>query len=392
MKNSIFDNLKVNGSINFILKKGILLKKLAIDLLWLKPGKSGGTEAYIRNLLDGLIMLKTDVKFILITSQDNNATFLSYDKYNNFSIIKTSVKSQHPLKRIVWENLFFEKLLKKLNVKTVFFPVYHAKPFFFSKKIRNIVIVHDLFPYNFPEYYSNKKLLWAKLTMKRAFTTASRIVAISDYVKKDAVRKFNISESKIETIYNPVKVSSKYIDFKILKDRYRLEPNKYFYTVSPFSKHKNLETIIRVISEIKNKNIELPSKLVISGVGGKNVGKLKELIIKEELENDIILTGFVSDAEKDTLIKNCHTFLFPSIHEGFGMPPVEAMIIGASVVTTKETSIPEITQNKASYVEDPFDIKKWIDKIKTAKKVNFENCYKIKMIAEEYLKLFNSIF
>jgi glycosyltransferase involved in cell wall biosynthesis len=103
----------------------------------------------------------------------------------------------------------------------------------------------------------------------------------------------------------------------------------------------------------------------------------------------------VSDKERDSLYENCRLFLFPSTFEGFGMPPIEAMIKGAKVVTTKCGSIEEITHSKASYVDDPLSTKEWIEKIKEAellqKKKHIFPEYELKNVTEEYLELFEGV-
>ena len=75
------------------------------------------------------------------------------------------------------------------------------------------------------------------------------------------------------------------------------------------------------------------------------------------------LTGFVSNEERNALYQNCHAFLFPSVFEGFGMPPVEAMLFQTPVITTRCASIPEVTQGKAVYVDDPCDVDQWIEQM-----------------------------
>ena len=134
---------------------------------------------------------------------------------------------------------------------------------------------------------------------------------------------------------------------------------------------------------------DLPKKLLISGVNGSAAVELKKMIEEKKLGDNIILTGFVSNEERNTLYKYCHTFLFPSIFEGFGMPPIEAMLFGSRVVTTRCTSIPEVTQGKATYVDNPYDENEWIDKI--AKEYPLEipdfEVYSFKRISKQYLQV-----
>jgi len=119
-----------------------------------------------------------------------------------------------------------------------------------------------------------------------------------------------------------------------------------------------------MMEKIVHSEYDLPKKLVISGVNGNSAEELKKQIKDKNLQDAVILTGFVSNEERNTLYQNCHTFLFPSVFEGFGMPPIEAMLFGTRVITTRCASIPEVTQSKAIYVDDPYDVDEWIDKIR----------------------------
>lgn len=137
------------------------------------------------------------------------------------------------------------------------------------------------------------------------------------------------------------------------------------------------------------KEFDLPRKLIISGVNG-NAGKmLIQQIEQMRLRDYILLSGFVSNSERNALYKNAYSFLFPSLFEGFGMPPVEAMYLGTPVVTTRCASIPEVTQNKATYVDNPCDATEWIAKVYGIKR-DFESPdyseYDASMLAKKYLR------
>ena len=153
--------------------------------------------------------------------------------------------------------------------------------------------------------------------------------------------------------------------------------------------HKNLETLLRVIDKIVKSNIALPRKLIISGVGGKERGNLENKISELGLKDYIQLTPFISNADMYALYKYCYVFLFPSIYEGYGMPPIEAMLLGTPVVTTRRTSIEEVTQGKANYVDDPFNVDEWIDRIqhKQFQALDF-SVYDKKNVAKQYYDLF----
>ena len=98
----------------------------------------------------------------------------------------------------------------------------------------------------------------------------------------------------------------------------------------------------------------------ISGVNGESRDRLERQIRDRGLEREVTLTGFVENAERNALYRYCRAFLFPSVFEGFGMPTVEAMLFGTVVIATDRTCIPEVTQGKANYVKDPYNVEEWI--------------------------------
>lgn len=338
------------------------MEKIVIDLLWLRPGKVGGTESYIRNLLDGFRELKEDFDFTLLVSRDNAATFRKYEEDSRYHLLTADIESANIAKRIIWQNLFQNRLLRKHGFKKCFEPVY-CKPWF-NGGIQYTCVIHDLQALHFPEYHPFHEVAYSRLCWRMDVMNAARMIAISEWVRMDIERKYHRKD--IAVIYNPILIKKKEIvDFDGIKCRYGIEEKQFFYTVSQMIPHKNLRTLIDMIDKIVHSahgEYDLPQKLVISGVNGNSAEELGRQVRDKNLEDAVILTGFISNEERNSLYKNCHTFLFPSVFEGFGMPPIEAMLFGTRVITTKCTSIPEVTQGKAIYVDDPYDVDDWIDK------------------------------
>ena len=159
--------------------------------------------------------------------------------------------------------------------------------------------------------------------------------------------------------------------------------------------HKNLETLIRVMAELKKNKSHLPQRLLVSGISGNASDSVKKLIKENQLEDNVTLTGFIKNEERNTLYQHCRAFLFPSIFEGFGIPPIEAMAFGATVITTDRTSIPEVTQGKANYVEDPFDVNAWIRVMESPVRRNDEfdfSKYDRQYLAEKYMDFLQDNF
>lgn len=371
--------------------------KIGIDLLWVKVGKVGGTESYIRNLLDGFYNFANESKFsfVLFLAKDNHYSFDKYVNKSNFRRVILPVKSEKVYLRIIKENLLLDKYAEKEEVDLMFIPVY-SKPLFKSKKIPYIIAIHDLQALHYPEYFSRHKYLWLKFAWKRCAKTSDKIVAISNFVKKDIAEKLDIPLEKISVIYNPITGLEKIAEFEAIKDKYDITKKGYYYTVSSLFPHKNLKTLLYVIKKLKDENSNVSKKLLISGIGGKSKNEIVNLISKLDIEKEVVLTGFISNEERNSLYKNAKIFLFPSIFEGFGMPPIEAMMLGTPVITTKLTSIPEVTQRKAYYVEDPYSVDEWVEKIKKVNlngntvNISFKE-YDIEVIVSNYIKLFSDL-
>lgn len=338
-------------------------EKIAIDLLWLRPGKVGGTEFFIRNLLDGFLQIEESFEFVLLLSKDNADTFGKYSEDKRFQSIIANIESKNIGKRIIWQNLFENRLLRKNKIKKCFVPVY-CRPFF-NGGIQYASVIHDLQAFHYPYYHPAYEVWYSKLCWITDKYKSKGIAAISNYVKQDLIETYHIAADKIKVIYNSVIVDEKKAEsLQALKERYRIEEGGYYYTIAQLIPHKNLPTLLAVMKKIKDENIALPHKLLVTGISGNASKEIENRILESGLKEDVILTGFISDSEKYGLYKYCKAFLFPSIFEGFGMPPIEAMLLGTTVITTKCTSIPEVTGGKANYVDDPYDEDQWISLMK----------------------------
>lgn len=332
--------------------------RIAVDLLWVKHGLVGGIETYILNLLEGLCEIDHTNSYVLIVSEDNEKIFEKFSDFPNFCIHKCNVLSTHVLSTILWENLHLDKIVSSLKADFCFVP-YYRKPCFRTKN-KYLIVLHDLQALHFPQYFSKAKYLWLKNYWGLCLHTAKHIIAISKFVKEDIVSSYKIDDKKVSVIYNPI-LTTRERNNKETLNKYDLVDNGYFYTISSLLKHKNLITILKAISILKKKGLK--PKLVITGIKGNSVNEISNFIVDNDLTKNCIYTGYISDEEKFDLLRGCKTFLFPSIFEGFGMPPIESLMVGKQVITTKCTCIPEVTENKAIYVDDPSDSNEWAVKM-----------------------------
>lgn len=363
------------------------MDKLAVDLLWLRPGKVGGTEFFTRNLLDGFTELEQQFKLVLICSEDNADTFRHYEKDSRFEVLTAPIANVNISKRIIWQNMHLNSFLKKNGLRYCFSPVYDRPVL--NGGIKWYTVVHDIQAIHYPKYHPFHEVFYSKMVWTADKRKSVLNITTTEYVKDDITKYYKFDPAKIRVINIPVQVDkpddsdAAYSEFC---KKYSLEGD-YFYTISQMIPHKNFPTLVKIMAEVKKNHPELPQRLYISGISGNGTAEFESVLKEENLEDTIIRTGFISNEDKVMFYNHCKYFLFPSYFEGFGIPPVEAMMCGATVVTTNKTSIPEVTQGKANYVDDPLSVDEWINVIKGAvnrdNEMDFER-YDKKVIAQQF--------
>lgn len=366
--------------------------RVGIDLLWVRPGKNGGTESYIRNILDGLLQHSRENEYYLYVSMDNASSFEKYFVSEKFIKRLCRVNTASQVKRVLWENLHLDGCGRKDNLDIWFIPVY-SKPFFTGNKVPYITVIHDIQAVHYPEYFSIFRNLFFKISWQRACDTSDAIVTISEFCRKDIIQNLKVDSEKVRIIYNPIITRGGVLDFKSLQRKYEIEDKGFYYTVSALAKHKNIMSLLKMMKKLKEEGSN--KKLLVTGVKVNAENEVVKYIEDNGLNKMVLLTGYITDEERDCLYDHCEVFLFPSVFEGFGMPPIEALQRGTPVVTTKETSIYEVTQGKAAYVENPFDEAEWrlvIEKtISKEREKKYFSAYELEIIVRKYEQLFRSI-
>ncbi len=368
--------------------------KFAVDLLWVKHNQIGGVESYVRNLLDGMLKIQEDFNIYLLVSKDNYGSFKHYGEDVRCSLIRCNVDSNSSSKSILWINLHLDKLLSEIDIDFCFVPN-SRKPLFSSKKHKYVCTIHDLQALHFPEYFSRIRAAYLRLNWYFLVKSSYKLIAISEYVKKDILEQYRIDETKVAVIYNPISSLDNAEPFSQIAEKYGIQKYGYYYTVSSLLRHKNTLTLLKMMNVLVNERKVKDIKLLISGIKGDHFNYLEKYIKSNNLGEYCVFTGFVSNSERNALMKYSEYFLFPSIFEGFGMPVIEALRLGTKVITTKCASLEEVSESKAIYVDNPFDENEWIQKINKNKdtirqqypfeKYNFEN------IAKQYIDLFKTI-
>ena len=208
---------------------------------------------------------------------------------------------------------------------------------FFIRPKKSIVIVYD---FAYDDFGPNKML---KLYHRFSLKAADLIISISEATKKEAIRLFGLPEEKIKVVYLGFEKVCEFFPPPTPK-----LPEKYFLFVGVIKERKNVHGVVEAFYKFK-KATSAPHKLIVAGWGkGKYFERVKSLI----KDNNIILDTETRGERLSHLYKNAEALLFPSFVEGFGFPVLEAMSCGIPVITSNQSSLPEVA-GEAALLVDP---------------------------------------
>ncbi|MFM0240598.1 glycosyltransferase family 4 protein [Paraburkholderia phytofirmans] len=210
---------------------------------------------------------------------------------------------------------------------------------------RQVVMMHDVAIYDLPENYSWKYRLWYRVAFSLLKRNASHIVTVSEFSKTRIMERLGIDGSRISVVLNGVDHFEKIAPDPAILSRLNLQKDAYVLAVGNLSVGKNLPRIVASMERLSDRP---DLKFVV--VGGCDLRVFSsQAKVGYDLSKNIIPAGFVSDGELRALYENAACFLFPSLYEGFGLPPLEAMSCGCPVIVSREASLPEVCGNAALY-------------------------------------------
>jgi glycosyltransferase involved in cell wall biosynthesis len=196
-------------------------------------------------------------------------------------------------------------------------------------------MIHDLTPIKFPHFHIKRSTIIHKLLLKKIIKESDLIITASNTTKND-IKNYQQTKAKIEiislginqgprnTVRPPQKVSQPYLLF-----------------VGTIEPRKNLTTLLEAFNELKRET-KIPHKLILAGQTG---WKSENIIALAKSTKNIELKGYVNEEEKNSLYKNADIFIYPSIYEGFGLPPMEAMNNNVPVITSNTSALKELYGN-----------------------------------------------
>lgn len=336
--------------------------RIGIDIRCLAEGRRTGVEEYTLHLLEHLFSQDIKNEYVLFfNSWKECQTDLQWiEKYPHVTL-KTFRFPNKLFNLLLWY-LHWPKLDKLLGGVDVFF-MPNIMFGSVSQQSKLLLTVHDLSFERYPETFSWKRRLWhALINPRKLCHRADKIIAVSESTREDAISLYGIAPEKIQVIHSAVSDDFRVIDRNDeqlikTKEKYNL-PYKFILYLGTIEPRKNIVAIVRVYNQFqeyaRKSHLEELSKykLVIAGEKGWLNNKIF-LEIKQSPHKDCIqVIHFVEDEDKAYVYNLASLFVYPSFFEGFGFPPLEAMKCGVPVITSNNSSLPEVAGN-AGIMIDP---------------------------------------
>jgi glycosyltransferase involved in cell wall biosynthesis len=216
-----------------------------------------------------------------------------------------------------------------------------------------VVTVHDISFAVRPDFFTRKDRFLLKALVPWSLRRAARIITDVEYTKRDLVRMYNLSPEDIEVI--PLAADPRYHPMdrvrcrQIVAERHGISGPFVLY-VGTLQPRKNVATLIRAYGMFRERT-GLPHKLVLTGKPKYMYQSVLDALNESRFPDDIVLTGFVTDADLPIYYNAAAVFAFPSLYEGFGLPVLEAMACGTPVISSNVTSLPEVAGDAALLVD-----------------------------------------
>ncbi len=335
--------------------------KVAIDI---RRMTEFGVGTYIRNVVRTLARLDRDSKYFLIGSPAKVAECGPLPP--NFHSVALDGRDD-----TLKGNLAFRAIVKRLGCDVVHIP--HL--FWIPRGLGcpYIITVHDLLDHMYGSRNASnmRRNLHFYLT-RRVLRKAARVIAVSQFTKNEIEKLLAIPDARIEVVYNAI--DERFLhghatdaDRELISQRYLVNYPFILYA-GAIRPHKNVVRIIEAFSALKSelhKEQQYPDlKLIIIGDDLSSHPRLRRTVVRGCVQNDVRFLGFVPIEVLRIFYDTAKIFVFPSLYEGFGLPPLEAMAHGTPVVTSNTSSLPEVAGNAALLVnpENVFEIRRGLQR------------------------------
>jgi glycosyltransferase involved in cell wall biosynthesis len=324
--------------------------KIGIDATPLL-GQRSGIGHYTARLLAAQLRTEPERDFLLYSNRPLENLEPGLDQ-------ATRIQGYLPRSRWLWMQLMLPRLIKQTRPDLFHFtnalaPLWITSPYVLS--------IYDATLFLYSSYHPWTRLLAIRMMLPLAARRASAVITISQSARTDLQKVLNIPSEKIHVVYGAAAPQ-----FEPVTQLEKLEqvrwiyglPEQFLLYVGTLEPRKNLRRLVKAFGRLKE--MGLPHKLVLAGPRGWSMDGFQEQIEELKLGDSVLMLGYIPDEDLPALYSLATVFVFPSIYEGFGLPPLEAMACGTPVLSSRNSSLAEICGDAAVLV-DPLNEESLLD-------------------------------
>jgi len=328
--------------------------RIGIDARFFGGEQSKGLGRYTQKLIEQLAAHDTANEYVIFL-QPESVQHWTVDN-PRFTVVEApyrwySFQEQLGMPWKIWRAQVDVMHFPHFNV-----PLLYRKPF--------IVTIHDLIINHFPTERATTlgpllyrvKHFAGQLVMRHAVRFSQRIITVSEFSKQDIVNYYGIDPKKVVVTYEAAEAPKAVVRSdvsQVLADYHIKKP--YLLYIGNAYPHKNLDIMVDVLKASRQQQKDPAWQLVCVGKEDYFYSRFKQLAWSKNVDDAIVFPGFVPDAALPVLYGNALAYIFPSLYEGFGLPPLEAMTYGTPVLSARASCLPEILGDAAEYF-DPADV------------------------------------
>ncbi len=323
--------------------------KVGLTTSVIQRGKTGIAQ-WLFALTKELLQSK-DIELTLFVLEDDLELF-DYAKANGkIQIVPESCRN--PVRDILWHQSRLPRLAEQLKLDLIHLPSYRR--LIRSPRIPTLGTIHDLAPFHLTGKYDWKRMIYGKHVVPYFARQSTRLTAVSQYTATDITKFFGIPQSKITVILNGLdhqrfQPAKDHEAERALREKHQIDGPFFLYVARIEHPGKNHVRLIEAFNQMK-KQSGSRWKLVFGGSDWHGAEVVHQAIKASPYSDDIRVTGFVPDEALPHLYRTANAFVYPSLFEGFGLPPVEAMACGCPVISSASGSLAEVVDQAALIVE-----------------------------------------
>lgn len=328
--------------------------KIGLSTTVLERGRSGVGQ-YVLALVRALLASASQHEFTLF-ALEHDLPLLEFAR-GRMRIVPVPEQHRPATRDILWHQATLPVLARQLGLEVLHVPSYRRM--IWRRPCALVATIHDLAPFRLPGKYDWKRMLYGRVVVRRLAHRQNEIVAVSATTAADIQRFFRVPAGRITVIHNGLDHLRFHANDRAgaaaaIAERHGAKPPFFLYVARLEHPAKNHARLIAAFNAFKTQSPS-PWQLVLIGGDWHGADVIHELIRRSPFSADICCVGFVPDAELPTWYRAAGVFVYPTLFEGFGLPPLEAMACGCPVLASTDEAVREVCGNAALQV-DPRDV------------------------------------